>query len=389
MPAVAGIGIIIIALCALLILYGTQMFAQAVAGLIWKIPYIGKYIANAFLTVVGEILDFLIQLCAGSIRAVIGLFSATFKSFTQIFTSAYDAIQKTAFIVGHITGVWLPQILREAKTYALNLVRAAEKYALNLYDKARSYALGLYDKVRAYALSLYHAAEAYALKEVKAARAYALSLYHMLQADILNGVNKAEAYARAIATATVAPIAKELTALESKIASELTTAEAYAAEQAANALSAATTATTAAVGALATDIDQEAAAIAAAVWPGVIDTVNGLEGVIGTDLPDIGAAVRAIPLAIPTTLAGVLAGVEAISIPALRYMEECGIPNCKNLSKIGRDLQDLFSLIEGASFLTLLVEAVDDPIGTAHAINGFLSPIVDPVVSGTRDLLGV
>ena len=142
---------------------------------------------------------------------------------------------------------------------------------------------------------------------------------------------------------------------------------------------------TAAVGALTTDVGK----VAHAEWVAITDDVKALEGVIASDLPDIGALVRAIPRAVPLDIAGTIGGTLALERVLTRYLIDCGIPNCRNLGGLGRELADLLKLVEGAGFLAFLVAMVTDPDGTSREVNDVVAPIVVDTVNGARHLIGL
>ena len=139
------------------------------------------------------------------------------------------------------------------------------------------------------------------------------------------------------------------------------------------------------VGIFSTDLGK----VAAAEWVKITDDVAALEGVIATDLPDIAALARAIPRAIPRELADVIAGGLAIDALAIRYLRECGIPNCKNLHGFGKDLQGLFKLAEGAAFLGFLAYIITDPDGATRETEQVAGAILSDTIDGVRHLIGV
>jgi hypothetical protein len=108
----------------------------------------------------------------------------------------------------------------------------------------------------------------------------------------------------------------------------------------------------------------------------------------GTDI-DIIDAIKAIPKAIPTDIAGLatLAGVTTLALT--RYLEDCGIPNCQNLSQYGKDLQSLLGLVADANFLSFLVELVEHPGDAATTIDDTFGSAISDTVSGFRELVGV
>jgi hypothetical protein len=236
---------------------------------------------------------------------------------------------------------------------------------------------------------LVHALASAVTHDLALVRAYAVTLVHALAADVVKDVAAAEAAAigwaragdqalgRAIngVAGTVAGLeATSVKLIDAGVARAITVAEGYAAAQAANAIHV---------------VDVEAAGALAAVADGLIIDVGKLADVIGTDLPDIGAAVRAIPRAVPTDLAGTLGMVGALSVPMIRFMEQCGIPNCRNLSQVGRELRDLLGALEDGTLIAFLAMLCTDPQGAASVVTNDLAPIIDGAVGAARDLMGV
>lgn len=145
------------------------------------------------------------------------------------------------------------------------------------------------------------------------------------------------------------------------------------------------TAATAATGAL----EHETATVLARAWPGLIDDVRGLEDVLGTDLAQIGSAVRSIDLTQTRSIAEGLAVSTAIGTAALRYMRDCGVPNCRNLGALGHVLHDIGLLIDGDELISLITEFVHDPAGAAHTVIDETGAVINDLAGGFRHLIGL
>lgn len=144
-----------------------------------------------------------------------------------------------------------------------------------------------------------------------------------------------------------------------------------------------------ATGLLVTDLNNELAFAVDAIWTDIDAGIGAVEGVLGNDLPDIMAGVRAIPRALPGDIAGTIATSLALSIPMLKFMEKCGIPNCKNLSALGRDLQELLGLVEGAGFLLFLEELAHNPETASNAVESAFGDLLNVGMSAARSVLRV
>lgn len=387
--AIPGIAAALAAILALIILWGTGTFAKAVAGLIPKsVPIIGKL--HDLILAIGAVAMAALQwVMADIIGPAFAFIIKPVLAIVQLIESIEQLGRTAAQSWLWLLNSALPAIIHKLETYALRLVKAARAYALALYRKAESYAAALVKAARAYALSLYHTAIKYAAHLYALARTYAHDLVKIETAARVLAIEAARTYAHTLVVAVESDIALTRKALENEIKAitsvslpDIEHAIAVGVQQAEDY---ANTAATAAVGVLTTDVTSTVAVTV----DGIIDDVGKLAGVIGTDLPDIGALVDDIPLALPVTIAGVSALSLTLSRVAIKYMERCGVPNCRNLSKIGRDLQDLFGAIEGAGFLALVSYMVADPNGAAGEAVDVLGGTVNELGDAARHLIGV
>lgn len=390
MPIVVpGIALAAGAILALIILWATGTFAKAVAGLIPAHGFVVGKLHNLVLAIGAVATAALQWIMADIIGPAFAFIAKPVFAIVQFI----EAVQQLGRTMAH-SWLWLlnsalPSIISKLerfaiskvtalKTYVLGRIKDLEKYVLSRIAAARTYALALYHKAvhdlthlvslaRAYAHGLWHAEQVARVAAVAAARVYAHDLYNVAHKEIGLATKTLENEIKAITSVSLPDIDKA-------IAVSLGQAEDFA-----------TAAVSTALGVLATDVESAVAA----VFDGLIIDVGALQDVIATDLPDIRALVDAIPTSLPVSIAGDLALSIAVSRVAIRYMEKCGIPNCRNLSKVGRDLQQLFGAIEGAGFLALIGYMVSDPDGAAHEAADVLGGIAGGLVDAARELIGV
>jgi hypothetical protein len=294
-------------------------------------------------------------------------------------STALIVIKRT--FVPHLIAVAVASLRALMSAVQLNLehlISAVETVLLADIAAARDYALRLARSVEVWAQALISAVETRLLNLISAVEAHVLAVISAVETRLLD----------LIATQVAALIGR-IAALQTWTAAQVQHALAFTAQRFAQAEADIITAERAAVAQSIALVDGAVTRGLSDVWGDVTAAVAGAEGVIASDFPDILAGLRAIPRAIPADVAGeaVLAGAGVIALT--RYLEQCGIPNCRNLSKYGRDLRDLLGLIEGADFLAWLLELAHDPAGAAREVDGVLGGITRPIAAEARSLFGV
>ncbi len=365
--AVGAIGAVIAALLALLILYGIKALAQVVGHLVpdWSFPGLGNIRSH-----------------------IIGAAQAALRGTAAWLDAAAGAAAGWVLAPWHVIRVFMDKVASLANSTYLMGSRLMH-LAQHVYNLARAYAVAKFTEAVHFAEHVYNVVRAYATAKFTEAVHFAEHVYNVAHAEITAVLSAATHLAQHVYNLAVAyAAAKALTAIHfaehvynvahAEIAQSLAAAKHYAG---AIALSTAT----AVVGIFSTDLGK----VAAAEWVKITDDVAALEGVIATDLPDIGALARAIPRAIPRELADVIAGGLAVDALAIRYLRECGIPNCKNLHGFGKDLQRLFGLAEGAAFLGFLAYIITDPDGATRETEQVAGAILSDTIDGVRHLIGV
>lgn len=392
MVAIPVVAAVLIALMALLLMYGLKEFGKAIAqifpssigvsvasihprawvmagvdaleaGIAWVLGDVIRPMVNLVLGPVVSVIQFVESLDTALARAADG--------FEWVVTDGLPALR--AGLVGLISAV---------ETSVKRVALALYQDAVALLSAVESRLIALISAVETavehYALSLYHdavglisAVESRVLGELSAVEAHlqdqVVGLVKSAEADLIGEVDQ-------LAGTVKADLTQALDYAESEAGKALTAAEAYA-----------VTAATAAVGVLVTDVDQAVAPVVT----GLIDDIGSVVGVIGSDFPDVGSLLRDLDLSKLGEMAGALAGTMTIVQALTRLAEDCTIPNCRNLSGVGRALQDLFALVEGGSLLALIAALITDPEGTATELHQVLDPIVSDGINAARSTLGV
>lgn len=388
--ALAAPGVVVAALFAILFLLGYNVFAPIlVRAVSIDLPYVGNVIGN----LVAEGLDavylaslaFLDDLVLPAVNMALGPVAAV-ENFGF---AVRDTLDQMANALTLLVAVKLPASYEDAVQVIVNdtnqvlQLLASDGYQTyadfaDAESQLQQLAQGYFtdsvqytdDRVDALQQSLTSAIvdpaeiESLATTAVRSAIAAA-------ETAIGNQIQLAYGDATAYAQSLVSGI-------DAEIASSLGTAEQFA-----------TTAVAGVAGAIYTDIQQGIAGALGGIYTDVDTAISDLIGVIGTTDADVLAGVKAIPTAIPTDIAGVsvLAGATALTLA--RYLKDCGIPNCNNLSQYGKDLQGLLGLVEDASFLTFLVELVQHPADAPTVVADTFGSALTSTVGAFRSLVGV
>lgn len=392
MPVVAAPALIAIAaaLLALLILYGIKYLVLAVAHLMPRnIPVIGDFLYRTILAIGAGAMAVIQWIMADVIRPVINWVLAPVFAFLNWMAGVETAVSVFANQIVWLIADGIPQLAHDLRHRISELADALRSRIANLRDWAVAHVAHAVAVALATALAAVHDARVLARDLVDGARALAHRLHDTLKAWAVAAIAAAVSDLHAVIHQLRLDLVAKIDAVRAIIKTELATAEGYTDTAVSDAIAAMKHATSVAIAGVIQTVDVDTVAPLAAAWPGIIDDVTTLEGVIATDLPDIGAAIRAIPRAVPTDLTGALAIVGAISVPMLRYMRDCGIPNCRNLSSLGRELANLLDDLAGGAFLAMLIALAADPAGTARFLHDNVEPIAEDAIGAARNLIGV
>lgn len=380
---------IMAALLALLILWGVVVIVRAIAKIIPDSGFPGAGALHSLLVNLAQAAMAAVQwVMADFIRPVIDFVLAPVYRFL-------DFMRGLATFASTMADSWdwlLNELYRDfgkAKDWATHEAKVAEGWALDkihaLHDLLHAGILA----ARALAAHLVHAAVVELHLAIHAVKAQLYDSLHAVEHDLTKLIDHAEHLA---AAATIA-VAHDLVDVKQQLYGSL-----HAAEQdlsklidstAAVTLHAAERFTTTSIHDIVGVITVDIPGVVAPVWRGLLGDVDVLEGVLGTDFPDLSGLLGDLAGVHGLDTALSLAGTATMARVLSRYLTQCGIPNCRNLSGVGRALQELFGLVGDAAFLAVLAELIADPQGAAQEVESVVGAIVSPIVSGARDLLGV
>lgn len=244
---------------------------------------------------------------------------------------------------------------------------SAKTYAHAVWVKANDYSRALYNDTIKHVRAQITAANAYAFHVWAEANAHSDRLYHEATAYADSAAAAATTYAHSLYKAAVADTTRDVAAAEAQ-------AKAYTA-----------TALAATAGAITDGLVKPVEA----VWGEVADATTGAITAAEGGLAGVTAGLRSIAGVNVGDLAGVGALAGATALTLTRFLRDCGVPNCRNLSGIGRDLQSLFAFAEDGALIALLAAMITDPAGTATEVEDVLGPLARDAVTATRTMIGI
>jgi hypothetical protein len=391
MPVAVGAPAVVIgALLAVLFMLAWPSWRTVIVNsLSISLPVVGNVISN----LVADGLDAVYEVIALVLDAVI--FPAVNFVIGPIATieNAFDAIKGTldtfagsfvellAFKLPDDFAAGIAAILGQAQEI-INFVQSqgytSYKDFEDLSDQTAIAIQGAQTDADEYAFGLFSQAEAAAAGAVTDADQIANLATSAASAAVAAGLADVDGLINTAYSQATAYAGQLFTTAERDIAGALSTAEAFA-----------STAVAGVVGLSVTDIENDLTSALAGIYTDVDAAVTGAVGAITTGDEGILAGLKDIPLALPTTIAGlgVLAGATTLTLA--RYLEECGIPNCQNLGQYGRDLQDLLALVGDASMVGFLVELIHHPDRASQTIDDAFGTVISDTLDTGKTLLGV
>lgn len=381
---VAVLGVAAIAFAAILLYEAWNYYGSAFVRVVpdWHIPLLGNLrdavqgLLSSAIAGFGTVLD-------AAIGPLVGLIRVPIDAVEGAVATAADAIRSAASLLNEIVTQRIPLV----QLWTANLVTTAEHDLTALINVGLADAHTALSEVEYYLATLINGAEAAAIGYAETlfdnARTAIGEVEYYLAVQINNAESEAVNYAAKVGAAAAADLAAGLDELRSLVASAeaatlhttagwVTDAEQYAQSVAA-----------AAVGIAVTDVDTAVAGAVSAVWPDVTGAVGGLETALGAGWADVKAGLAAIPQVSPATAAGALAGIAALAIPLVRLAEDCTVPNCRNLSGVGQQMQGVFGDLGALGILGLIAAAAADPQGTADVV----APLIDGTAQAGKAIL--
>lgn len=367
---IAALAPVLLALMALLLIYGLEAIGKALAAaldqVIHPVPILNRIpgLIRDGVAVLGVSAQWVVgDVIRPAINFILAPLFALLDLVQSVYTTAAEMGDTLTYLVNYV-----PDAIIARMTYGIHLY----------YNLALAYARGLERDAISWADHIYNVAWANWVAADTVVLHTAQHLY-----------NLAIGYTNAALRDALGQSVNVLKLVDAEIANAETGIVKYVGQVGADVLKAAdtfaVTAASQAVGSLVTDIDHVIEPVAV----GLIDDVGSLVGTLATDFPDVSSLLRSIDLTKVTDIAGAIAGTMALARALARLSEDCTVPNCRNLSQYGRELQALLSLVGDASFLALLVELIHDPGAGAATVRDLFGPIADGATSLARDMVGV
>lgn len=386
----AALPAIVVALLALLLIWAFAYFVKAVAGVMptFGIPGLGS-IRNYVITAATEGIALITDLFHAVLAPLRTALQFPILAIENMFNSTAGVANSLGSILSYSVRSLLPSILGSAYSFTIAQFNTAIGLSYVLYNQlagiinAGDAAVVHYVDLTAGALTnqfgaLFHTAEADISTLATNLTGYVNTTAGILTQQFGALFNRAEGDVAVLGNNLVGYVNTTAATLADQTVKAFNAAEAFAETTAIDASAAAIKA-----------VDIDVAAIEAAAWPDVIGAVDGVIGAISTDFPDIRALWQAIPRDIPTTVPLAIAGIGALALPLVKYMEDCGVPLCNNLHDFSGLIGGLGQLIGDAGLLALLVEAVRDPSGTARTVEDLIGGAVHATADALTSALGI
>lgn len=380
---------VVIALMAVLILLGSQNLAKWIGSVIpSNLPLIGSWLHNTVVSLAESTVAGITAVLDVTVSPLLSVIEAPLNAVRTLFDDAYNTVHDLYQTVAHVTKITVPWVIATAQAYTLAKVAAATSTLGRLIDAARAYALALATKAEQYAADAVHAAktdllsviDTYVAKlgvaidgvrlwagaEITAARAYAAGLVTTAVSDLTGLLEQLRASTAAAITAVTG-------LLHTEIAATIRTAETLAADAQAAAIKA---------------VDVEVPHALAGVWTDVLDGVDGAVTAGAGAFDDVLGDLAKLARAVPADVAAATAVTGALAVTVTRYLERCGIPNCRNLSGFGSELQAILGLVGDAAFFALIIELIEHPSDGARTVETLFTGAIDDTLATWRQLVG-
>lgn len=390
MIVVLPVGAIVAGVFALLFLLAWQQWGQSVSVSVnVNLPYIGRVLGNLITDALDYAYAVLVAVFDAAVHPVANLVLAPIAAIENEINALYQMGANITAAAQSVVWTRIPAALSAGYAYSNSIgnnvlaqaavwVNAAKAYALSVGNNvlaqaavwvtgAEQYAFGLATNVLNQSLAWVNAARADAAAGITVEHQFAVTAFGQAEALTKQAFDAANVYAGQLAQIA-----------EQDIAHALTTAEAFA-----------QTTATAAVGALATDIDNAVTGALSGIYTDIDTAIADVVGIAGTGDADILAGLRAIPVSIPLDIAGLAALTGATTLTLTRYLKECGIPNCQNLSGLGNELQALLGMVEDVAFFALFAEMIHNPDRARQLAEDAFGGVVTAATDAATALMGV
>ena len=378
----------IVALVLLILALALGALADWLVSTFAHTPVIGGFVSR-------DLAGWVRDAANGVIRAR----NATWHFAAGMFNWASDALVKPlTYVTQFAVRVWegyetlryvtIPHWIAEARSWAVSAEQSAVAHADSLVAAAERDIDAAVAAVQRDAAAEFRAAETYAAGLVTAAERTLAADVAAAERAAAAGLTSAEHALSAGIAAVSSAATSDLDALARSASGDVAEL-ARDIEQTAQSVAAGAAAALAAVqGGIYTDLEQWGDAAVSAAWPDAVRDIDALRGVIGSDFPDISGLLGALGGLGAAGLLGALIRSLAGTAAVTELAEQCIIPNCRNLSQFGRDLQGLLGDVPSAALLAWIVFLVADPSGWAQDTYDAGGPLSRDFTAAAARLLG-
>lgn len=363
----AGLGLVVGAVLALLFLLSYAYVKDFTTKALSAIPFIGSWVASHVVSLLDSIWAETADLWNAAVGHFDALIATLYYPIDQITIGAKAALQA---LVG--TANWLALVaIPDAASWVY-------RAAVDGIDGLKAWATATIDLVVLWATDAFNAVYAWAHTTFALLAFWATVELHNVESWAGQAISDLGAWTSSELTTLETWTIASLSALGSWVSGELSRLETW------------TTASIAtAVAAVYHTVVTETHDELAVVWGAVSGTADVAIHDVGTMFPDVKDLLTNVPAEVPVTLAGMLAGVAAITTPLSIALDRCVMPNCENLSQFGKDLKLLETGAIDVGLLALLAAAIAEPEPTAKVVyDGFVAPLYT-VVTDVASVVGI
>lgn len=392
MPAILAlpdIGLMLAGLFLLVLAYALYVLKDVIVGAFSHVPVIGGWIGSSLGGLLDDARDSVLSAAKSAFGGAEQLFKAAAHWAERMFDEVISTAADAAITVEHIATSQIPRAVEAVRAFILARADSVYHSALGWYHAGlaftrsevgavakdlagvRQWAARTFDDVRHDLAADVDAVRQDLAADFDAARAFT-------ESEISEVTSWASRQIAATAAAAAAYAGGLFNAAEQDIGAALRAAEAAAISDAAAAEHAARVA-----------VDTAASAGLAVAWGGIVTDLDNLDQTMGQAWRDIRDAVDAIPRAVPADLAGVISALGALAIPALRAMDDCVLPQCRDLGGLRSFLSDLLGVASAAAVLAWLVFCIADPVQAADDTFDAGGPVARDTLGALEGLFGV
>jgi hypothetical protein len=343
MPVVAAIAPLIIALVALIALWGLYtLLRPMLVALLRRIPLIGGELSLLADAIITDAYNYGLAQAKRLARDVLGWVMAPVHWIASLIESISGTLQDIYTAIYNLRYIIIPRLINTALGTVQGWVNSANAFSYKLFQAGVTYTL-----------TQITALTAWTRAQIGAVTSYAQGLFHQAIAYAQAGLNAANAYATSLFHQAIAYTQQESATLAAYTQTLFHQAIAY-------------------TGAQVTDLENWAEA-----------RFNTLQAWVGAE---VGALSRAIALARADSFAFTAAAVGAVEADLSKLKTDCTDNLCGGLSDLATLFNALTSILDDAAIAGLVYEFAHDPAAAARnavdELSSFTTTVIDTVKSG-------